>query len=248
LFEYSAQINIDTLMVKPGGENNATLADLADLRGSRFVTTSEAEEGQRLRVGKLKYISAGMGAIKSMRKYENPIEFQATHKLFLDANHRPVVPASDEAIWNRLKPVPFLVTIPPEEIDLLLLEKLKAESSGVLAWAVRGCRAWLAEGLGDPPEIGGESSSWRSNSDPLKDFLEDCCQLDPEAWCRVSDVARAYERWAHDFGEKYPLNRQKFNDQLEQRGCRRIKRSIEGATGVRIWVGIYLQPGALPQF
>lgn len=242
LSEYSAQVNIDTLLVKPGGESNATLADLADLRGARFVTTSEPEEGQRLKVGKLKYLSAGMGEIKSMRKYENPIYFQATHKLFLDGNHRPVVPAGgDEALWNRLKPVPFTVIIPASEIDPLMKDKLRGEAQGILAWAVRGCARWMQVGLGDPPEVGEETASWRSNSDPLKDFLDDACELDPEGWVPITQMAKAYERWAVDNGERYKLSRQKFNDQMEQRGLKRTKRYADGVSGARGWSGVFLR-------
>ena len=94
---------IDNLMSDSSRESNSSLADLADLQGARFVTTSEAEEGQRLAIGKLKYLNQGMGEIKSCRKYENPIKFAATHKLFVDANHRPVIRGSDKAIWNRLR-------------------------------------------------------------------------------------------------------------------------------------------------
>ena len=116
LAEYSTQVLIDSLMVHHSRESNASLADLADLRGARFVTTSEAEEGQRLAVGKLKYLTQGMGTIKTCRKYENPIHFPATHKLFLDANHKPVIRGAEKAVCNRLKLVPFTVIIPTEEM------------------------------------------------------------------------------------------------------------------------------------
>jgi putative DNA primase/helicase len=88
LDEYAEEISIDTLMSTKA--QDATLrADLADLRGARFVTTSEVEKEHRLSEGELKYITAGMGNIKSCRKYENPITFKATHKLFMDYNHQP---------------------------------------------------------------------------------------------------------------------------------------------------------------
>jgi putative DNA primase/helicase len=77
--EYSVLLQVDTLMVRQ--ESNNTQADLADLRGARFVQTSETEEGQRLAQGKLRRITQGMGKIKAARKYENPIEFAETHKL-----------------------------------------------------------------------------------------------------------------------------------------------------------------------
>ena len=44
--EYAVLLQVDTLMVRQ--ESNNTQADLADLRGARFVQTSETEEGQRL--------------------------------------------------------------------------------------------------------------------------------------------------------------------------------------------------------
>jgi putative DNA primase/helicase len=111
LEEYAVLLQIDTLMVRPQESNN-TQADLADLRGARYVMTSETEEGQRLSEGKLKRITQGMGKIKAVRKYENPFEFEESHKLWIDANHLPKVRGTDNAIWNRLHPVPFSVTIP----------------------------------------------------------------------------------------------------------------------------------------
>jgi len=86
-----------------------------------------------------------MGEIKTCRKYENPIAFRATHKMFIDSNHKPVIRGAEKAVWNRLKPMPFTVTIQSGEIDKGLLEKLKAESEGILSWMVQGCRRWRAK-------------------------------------------------------------------------------------------------------
>jgi len=239
LWEYAAQVLIDTLMVHQQRESNASLADLADLRGVRFVTTSEAEEGQRLAEGKLKYLSAGMGEIKTCRKYENPIKFLATHKLFLDANHRPIVRGADRAIWNRLKPIPFIVTIPDNEIDKVLLDKLKTEAEGILAWMVEGCRRWMAEGLGDPPEIIEASADWRHDMDPLKDFIVDRCELRPDAYCTVSELRQAYADWALENIEK-PVWGRVFRDHLLSIDCTQSKIKLTGEQ-VRVWRGIALR-------
>ncbi len=110
LTEYAVLLQIDSLMVRQ--ESNNTQADLADLRGARFVMTSETEEGQRLAEGKLKRITQGMGRIKAVRKYENPIEFDESHKLWIDANHLPTVRGTDNAIWNRLHPIPVFRDYP----------------------------------------------------------------------------------------------------------------------------------------
>src|SRR6202007_2512621 len=120
----SAVIQVDTLMVRHQETAN-TQADLSDLRGARFVQTSETEEGQRLAQGKLKRITQGMGTIKSVRKYENPIEFRETHKLWMDTNRKPTIrDADDAATFNRLHPIPFTVRIPKDRIDKNLPAKL----------------------------------------------------------------------------------------------------------------------------
>lgn len=130
-----------------------------------------------------------MGSIKSCRKYENPIEFIATHKLFMDCNHRPTVRGVDDAIWRRLKLVPFSITISEDEKDTQLPDKLRAELPGILAWAVRGCAEWFKSGLGDPPEVSEANQEWREHDDPLKDFLEDCCKLDPEGYVKSRAIS-----------------------------------------------------------
>jgi putative DNA primase/helicase len=200
LEEYSVLLQIDTLMVRQ--ENNNTQADLADLRGARFVMTSETEEGQRLAEGRLKRITQGMGKIKATRKYENPVEFPETHKLFMDANHKPVVRGTDNAIWNRLHPVPFSVTIPPGEIDPALPDKLLAEAEGILAWAVAGARRWYREGLGKPEDVESAGRQWRIDMDHLGRFIEERCITGDFARGKARVMYSAYCKWAEEAGER----------------------------------------------
>jgi putative DNA primase/helicase len=237
LAEYSTQVLIDSLMEHRSRESNASLSDLADLRGARFVTTSETEEGQRIAVAKLKYLAQGMGQIKACRKYENPIIFSATHKLFLDANHKPVIRGAEKAVWNRLKPVAFLVTIPPDEIDKTLLEKLKTEAEGILAWMVEGCHRWKDEGLGEPPEVTEASATWQAESDHFPTFLGDRCVLLPEEWLPVTEIWQAYRTWC-DTNKERPLAKTAFDERLEKAGC---KRKTRDHGTVRAWTGIRLR-------
>jgi Protein of unknown function (DUF4238) len=165
---------VDTLMVRQ--ESNNTQADLADLRGARFVQTSETEEGQRLAQGKLKRITQGMGKIKATRKYENPIEFDETHKLWMDTNRKPTIrDVDDKATFNRLHPIPFTVTIPKDQIDKELPDKLLTEAEGILAWAVEGARLWYAEGLAKPAEVEAAKDRWREDMDQLGRFIDERC-------------------------------------------------------------------------
>lgn len=198
--EYAIVLQVDSLMVKQ--ESNNSQADLADLRGARFVMTSETEEGQRLNEGKLKRITQGMGRIKAVRKYENPITFDETHKLWMDANHRPDVRGVDAAIWNRLHLIPFDVTIPDGEIDRELPAKLQTEAEGILAWMVAGAQRWYTEGLGRPAEVSAAGEEWRHASNQVGRFVDECCIRLLTAEAKARNLYGAYKKWAEEAGEK----------------------------------------------
>jgi putative DNA primase/helicase len=214
--DYAVLLQIDTLMVR--AESNNTQADLADLRGARFVMTSETEEGQRLAEGKLKRITQGMGRIKAARKYENPIEFNESHKLWLDCNHKPVIRGADNAIWNRLHLIPFAVTIQEDEIDRDLASKLLTEAEGILAWAVAGAVRWYQEGLGKPEIVQFAGRQWRSDSDQFGRFIEECCITGEFAQTKARTLYAAYRRWAEDSGEKHLVTETSFGNTLTERG------------------------------
>lgn len=252
LSEYSAELDVNTLMTTKLTDNNMR-ADLAALHGARFVKTSEMDDQQKLSERLVKYLTAGMGEIVACRKFENPIRFPATHKLFMDTNHRPLIRGTDEAIWGRLKCIPFEQRM--EEDDPQMDKKLKdkilaAESEGVLAWAVRGAMRWVKDGgLGDPPEVKDANTAWRDSNDPLKDFLDECCETgDPEEgyWVVGSRLSAAYDQWCKDNHEKYPLGRSQLIERLGLKGFTqsRSRRDYRGKQ-IRTWEGLTLKDGAV---
>jgi putative DNA primase/helicase len=214
--EYAMLLQVDTLMVRQ--ESNNTQADLADLRGARFVMTSETEEGQRLAQGKLKRITQGMGKIKATRKYENPIQFPETHKLWMDTNSKPTIRAvDDQATFNRLHPIPFTVTIPEQEIDKSLPGKLLAEGEGILAWAVEGAKEWRQIGLGRPTEVAAANEFWRAENDQLGRFIEEFCIVADSASARARTLYDWYRHWADGAGEN-AITETDFGKRLSGRG------------------------------
>ena len=83
-------------------------------------------------------------------------------------NHKPGLRSVDEAIRRRLHLVPFSVTIPPEERDQELAEKLKAEWPGILAWMIQGCLEWQAKGLRRPDAVQEATAAyWRRRTPSL---------------------------------------------------------------------------------
>jgi P4 family phage/plasmid primase-like protien len=220
LGEYGTLLSIDTLMAKAGHENNNAAADLADLRGVRIAQTSETEEGQRLAEGRLKRITQGAGRIKACRKYENPIEFTETHKLWIDANYLPVVRSGDEAIWRRLRAIPFSVVIPRERQDRELGSKLLAEAEGILAWAVAGAVTWYREGLGTVAAVEEHSNAWRDDMNQVLRFVDEAAVREKAAKVRARDLFHGYTRWAEGGGER-PMTERSFSLKLIDLGFER---------------------------
>lgn len=71
--------------------------------------------------------------------------------------------------------------------------------------------------------------------DPLREFLDTCCELHARAQVRVSDLWQAYEQWAVEHHERFPLSRRAFAAQLKAHGCHTDRTST-----ARNWRGIAL--------
>ena len=164
-----------------------------------------------------------MGKIKATRKYENPIEFAETHKLWMDTNRKPTIrDVDDKATFNRLHPIPFTVTIPKAKIDKQLPDKLLAEGEGILAWAVEGARLWYAEGLSKPAEVEAAKDKWREDMDQLGRFIDERCVAGDAVRAGAAGLYADYKQWAADGGDRFPLTSTAFGTKLADRGFIKI--------------------------
>ena len=113
--------------------------------------------------------------------------------------------------------IPFVVTIPEAERDAKLPEKLAAEAAGILAWAVRGCLEWQRIGLKAPAEVMAATEEYRTESDTLSLYLEECTVKVIGAETKASALYSAYKTWAEASG-LHPINMMKFGLALGERG------------------------------
>jgi putative DNA primase/helicase len=198
-------------------------SDLADLRGARFVQTSEWERGQQLSQAMLKRVAQGEGAkIKARRLYENPIIFPETHHLWIDTNVRPVIrDVNDPATFDRLHPIPFLVRIPKEEVDKNLGQALRTEpeQQAILAYAVKGARQWAAKGLKKPHLVEEATQQWREENETVRRFVEQWCERAPGFHSMGRELYHAYIEWARNSKYENIVSNRDFAAQLLELGC-----------------------------
>ena len=234
LGDYAMRTPTETLLVKrSGGVPN----DVARLKGARFVTASETEEGRRLAESLIKDLT-GQDTISARFMRAEWFDFKPTHALHLSTNHKPEIRGTDAAIWRRIRLVPWAVTIPPAEQDKKLPEKLRAELPGVLAWIVRGCSAWRREGLKAPEEVRQATRGYRAEMDVLAAFLADCCVRGENEEEFAGELWGAWKRWSEETGEQTGTQK-RFGGRLAERGFLNHR---DSKTGRKVWAGVSLRP------
>jgi putative DNA primase/helicase len=232
--DYATQTNTETFLVKHRGGGIPN--DVAALKGARFVAAAEVEAGRRMAEVLIKQLTGG-DKITARFLHGEFFEFKPTFKLWLSANHKPVIRGTDHAIWRRIRLLPFTVQIPKEEQDRELPEKLKAELPGILNWALAGCLQWQYGGLESPKEVTEATEGYREEMDVMADFLAERCFVAPGASATAKELYSSYTSWAEAMGEKRPYSQTAFGSALRERGFE----SGRGAGGRTVWYGIGVQ-------
>jgi putative DNA primase/helicase len=207
--------------------------ELANLRGARLVTSVETEEGRKWAESRIKTLTGGDKiAARFMR--QDFFEFTPQFKLVIAGNHKPALSSVDEAIRRRFNLVPFNVTIPPDERDPNLTEKLKKEWPGILKWAIEGCLEWQCTGLNPPEAVVAATRAYIEAEDALMAWLGERCIRDVNAWSGSTALFTDWKAWATSAGE--PFGTQKsFSQKLEDRDFTKTKKRIGlGFNGLQI--------------
>jgi putative DNA primase/helicase len=249
---YAAHADFNTL-VERRGEGPRT--DIARLERTRFVSAIELSEGKRLNEELVKSLTGGE-PVTVRFLYGREFEFRPEFKLWLAANHRPVIRGTDHGIWRRIRLVPFEVQIPDAEQipEREMRAALDAELPGILAWALDGCLAWQRKPLWPPPKVAQATQAYREESDVLGAWIDESCSVDkseiaekpPEHMyykAQASLLYQNYRRWAQDNGE-YVLSQNAFGRRLAERG--HPDRKMGTGSSRVIWrLGIRLKDTAL---
>jgi putative DNA primase/helicase len=234
LGDYAMQAEFSTFLKQ---DSEAVRNDIARLVGARLVAAVETESGLPLAEALVKQMTGG-DVVTARFLFKEYFEFRPTFKVWLAANHKPIIRGTDHGIWRRIRLIPFIVTIPENERDPDLGEKLKAELPGILAWAVKGCLDWQEQGLGVPEKVRSATAAFRDEMDVLGGFLTDLCVVENEATGKSAELYAAYKKWAEENGERV-MSQKSLAMRLVERGFEPCK----GTLGARCWRGLRLRSG-----
>jgi putative DNA primase/helicase len=231
LGDYAIATPTESFMRKNGDQNTN---DIARLRGARFVTTTEAEQGQRLSEPIIKQIT-GNDRMTARFLYGEFFNFVPTFKIFMATNHKPVIKGTDHGIWRRIKLIPFTTRIEDDKQDKKLEEKLRAEASGILNWLLEGTARWHREKLRAPAAVLNATEDYRGEMDIIGNFVKECCIQQPGVSIRVRELFKAYQEWCTQNNEHVCTERF-LSLRLQEIGFQRTR-----TAEARFWVGVALR-------
>ncbi len=231
--DYATNTDTETILAKKyQGVGN----DVAALKGARFVSAAEVEKGRRLAESKVKQLT-GSDTVTARFLFGEHFNFRPEFKLWLSTNNKPVIQGTDDAIWDRIKLIPFTQRFDGGKADPNLPEKLREELPGILTWMLEGCLEWQEHGLGEPESVRAATNQYREEMDTLAAFLEDRCVVHPNAVAPATPLYKQYQLWCDDAGEK-PETQKMFGMRLRDRGFENKQISRGEHKGLKGWVGI----------
>lgn len=210
---YATYISDRVLLSDPG----AHPTELTEFRGARFALTEELPEGAHLNVKRLKDV-IGTPTMTARKIRQDSITWDSTHSLFLSTNYLPKVTETDHGTWRRLALVEFPYRFrkvgeplegPGDRYgDPTLRDRVKdgpAQQEAVLAWLVAGARKFYANERrmpAHPESVTRNTLEWRSQSDIILRFWNECLEAHPEYFIASRDMLDVFNEWCTSQGHK----------------------------------------------
>ena len=226
--DYAVTAPMETF-VETVGDRHPT--ELAYLMGARLVVAHETEKGRRWAESKIKALTGG-DEISARFMRQDFFRFTPQFKLVIVGNYKPSLSSVNEAIRRRIHLVPFTVTIPPEERDPKLAEKLKPEWPGILQWAVDGCLEWRRGALAPPASVLAATSEYLAEEDTFSKWVDECCVTGKQHWGAGARLWTSWKTWTERYNERSET-RKAFAEMMIAHGYKPSKsQEVRGYSGI----------------
>ena len=176
---------LDTINAMLGEGTTASLTP-QQMTSERFAGAELFEKWANIRndipkatvenTGAFKEIVAG-DPMKAEEKYKDPFRFEPTAKHLFAANQLPETEVDDEAFYRRILLVPFPESVPVDERDKHLDDKLQAELPGVLNWCIQGMQRLHEQGGFTADRSPGHTAdTWQKWGDSVSRFASNAVE------------------------------------------------------------------------
>lgn len=190
------EVDFSTFTAKREGDTQNF--DLAPLKPTRLVVTSESNRFETLNTGKIKQLTGG-NYLRAALKHRDHFTFQPQFKPWLVSNQTVNADVDDDALWYRVKVLEFPVSHVGGE-DKTLKPRMKSRENlvGVLRWAVDGAIKWYASpnGLTHPESVTISTQKHRDDLDYVGLWLTEETAPEPDGWVSNDMAYQSYKQWS----------------------------------------------------
>lgn len=218
-------------------QTNRHPADIAALQGIRLAIIAELEERARIAEAKTKELTGGDN-LTARFMGKDFFTFTPTHNFVILTNNVPDTGGGgSQALWRRIRNIPFPYVVPKNERDPNLETKLLTEAPGILAWIIKGTIDYLQHGLPEPGAVTRATAAYEAEQNTVAQFLTECCTLHDANrdlfQVRKAELRSKYETWCRINGYT-PVGQKQLTQRLERAGVG----STKGTHGARYFIGI----------
>lgn len=213
--------------------------DLAPLKNKRLIVAGEQNRKEALNDAVIKMITGG-DMIYCAFKHKQHFSYRPQFKVMMTSNYMVNADPADDAVWGRLRIVPFKYSFLGQEDKGLKMRLREPENiQGVLAWAVQGAVTWYSKGMPYPDEMKEEMKAHRSEASSVIAFVTDSCEFKKDEVTTITNIYNLYKAYCADEGHG-TLGRRRFKAEMESIYKMVEQRKAHGGKVQRIYEGIKL--------
>lgn len=157
--------------------------------------------------------------ITGEKKNKDPFSFKPFARLIFSCNEIPHSYSDrTNAFYSRLHIIRFIETIPEKERDAHLIEKIKDEVDGIVAWALEGLSRLIKEKyeFTESKKSKLAVEAYKQECSSVLSFVEECCVLTESSTTELSRLFECYCNYV-DASKLKPVSKIRFNKELKDK-------------------------------
>lgn len=182
-------------------------------------------------ISRLKQITGG-DSINVQRKYLGPAKLTRRIKFVFASNHPPCIEGEDDALLKRIVYLPFDTSIPDDQQDPDLEEKIWKERNAIVTKALRYAQKLVELNYKFPeiPQVDrAKCSTGTSFTRGVKPFVQECCEkCNPNISTALDDLYDAYLDYCKEKDERV-CSQTDFKEVLEKLGLEHHRSRCQGS-------------------
>lgn len=215
--DYSTQAPVELICKADRAKSTENASPvLARLKGKRMVTMSENDAGSKLDEEIIKQYTGGE-EITARELYQMPITFLPQFTMWLSCNDLPAVHDRSLFASSRLKVIEFNRHFSEEEQDKGLKDYFRTPEAmmGIFDWLLEGYAHYMQKGLTMSNHLKAVVKQYEKDNDIVVQFLEDRCELTPDASTSAKALYDTYKIWCTQNGY-FKCSAKKFNASVRE--------------------------------